>query len=85
MYCLALTDSGNYTMNLKRILQDKGFMFEVIATPSRLSRGNCGYSLKFEENYIDNVIIAGRVNNIPIKEIYRVRVYNNKTSYEKIF
>ena len=85
MHCLALTDSGNYTMNLSRILQNKGYMFDVIATPSKLSRGNCGYSLKFQEEYLDDVINAGRMNNIPVKEIYRVKSYDNKTTYEKIY
>ena len=85
MYCLALTDSGNYTMNLNRILKNRGLGFDVIATPSKLSRGNCGYCLKFEEEYLDDVINAGRTNNIPVKEIYRVSIYNNKNTYEKIY
>ena len=70
--CMAVSDSGNYTLNLNRILSEMGYDFEVVATPAKISGGNCGYSLKFPEAYKDIVIETGIRNSIPVRKIYRV-------------
>ena len=83
--CIALNDSGNYTLNLNRILSENGYGFEVISTPAKISGGNCGYSLSFPERYIDIVIETGIRHNIPVKKIYKITRYATGTSYEQIY
>jgi len=84
-YCLAMFDSGNYVFNLRRILEQKGYSFEVVATPCRIAKGGCGYCLKFPEEYFETVINEGRLNRMVVREIYRVTSLSSKNKYEKIY
>ena len=84
-YCLAMFDSGNYVFNLHRILEQKGYSFEVVATPCRIAKGGCGYCLKFPEECTDAVINEAGLNNMVVREIYRVTPLFSKNKYEKIY
>lgn len=85
MKCLALLDSGNYAMRLSSLLERKGYVFEVVATPCQIAKGGCGYCLKFDEQYCDLVLNEAMQNNINIREIYRVTPLFTKNKYEKIY
>ena len=82
---IVLTDSGNYTMSLFNALSGKGYKFDVIATPAQLSRGNCGYALRFPEKFARIVMNTGEEKGIPIKGIYRIEVRRGKPAYIKLY
>jgi hypothetical protein len=84
MDCLAVYDSGNYTIKICRHFEKKGLVFEMISLPCRISSQGCGYCLKFPEKYIDTVISQSRAIKHPVRELYRVIKGVTKNSYEKI-
>ena len=85
MYCLAMLDSGNYVFSLCRILEKKGYVFEVISTPCHIAKGGCGYCLKFPEEYKELIVNEGALNRFFIREIYRIVPLYSKNKYDKIF
>lgn len=85
MDCIAIVDSGNYAYSLCSILEKKGYIFEVVATPCQIAKTGCGYSVKFPLECKDVIIRTGMDNNIPIREIYRVVSQMTKNRYERIF
>lgn len=85
MYCLAILDSGNFAFNLCRILEGKGYFFEVISTPCHIAKGGCGYCIKLPFKYKDVIIKEGKESNNDIKEIYKVNILPTKNTYEKIY
>lgn len=84
MYCLAILDSGNYVFNLCRILEKKGYVFEVVSTPCHIAKDGCGYCLKFPIEYRDMVVCEGILNRMPVREIYKIIPYATKNRYERI-
>ncbi len=84
MYGLAVVESGNYALSLCRLLEKKGFYFEVVATPCRIAKGGCGYSIKFPLEYKDVLIGEATLNNIRIEAVYKVITGFNKNYYERI-
>lgn len=85
MDCLAVLSSGNFAFRLYRILEAKGYRFEVVSTPCHIAKGGCGYCLKFPEEYIDIIINEGIANNIPVREIYRIVQRYSSNRYERIY
>ncbi|MDP4092210.1 MAG: DUF3343 domain-containing protein [Bacillota bacterium] len=85
MDCLAVLISGNFAFRLCRIFESKGLIFEVVATPCQISKGGCGYCLKFPEAYKDSVIREGLANNIRVLEIYRIIPGTTHNRYERIY
>ncbi len=85
MDCLAILDSGNYAYRLCRILEQKGYVFEVIAAPCQLARDGCDYCLKFPIEYKDIVVEEGLKNKIPVRRLYAIKPMFSKVKYEKIF
>lgn len=85
MFCLALVDSGNYAFRLCTILERKGYVFEVVATPCQIARNGCGYCIKLPYQLMDIIINEGLANNIPVKEVYRIIPEAFKNKYEKIY
>jgi len=83
MDCLAVFNSGNYAMHVSRLLQMKGYVFDVVSTPCKIATGGCGYSIKFPCEYKDLIISEAKKNNIPIGEIYKVIPMFMKNKYEK--
>ncbi len=80
MDCLAVLNSGNFAIRLCRMLESKGYVFEVISTPCQIAKGGCGYCLKFPEEYKELVLNEGIHNKIYVREMYRVipRLTSNK-------
>ena len=82
---IAIVDSGNYAMSLCRILERKGYVFEVVSTPCQIARNGCGYSLRFPLEFMNLVLEEGKANNIVVREIYRVIRLGMKNRYEKVW
>lgn len=85
MYCIGILDSGNYAYRLCEILERKGYVFEVMATPCQIASNGCGYCIKFPEEYKDLVITEGKNNGLLIREIYRLVPLYAKNRYERIY
>lgn len=85
MFGLAIVDSGNYALQLCSILEEKGYSFEVIATPCKIAKGGCGFCLKFPLEFKDMVLQQARRNGIIIREIYKVEPHVTKNKYVKIY
>lgn len=84
MFGIAIFDSGNYAMNLCRILEKKGFVFEVISTPCQIARNGCSYCLRFPFEFKDLVISESAANNIAVREIYKVVNQVTRNRYERV-
>ena len=68
MDCLAVYDSGNYTIKMSRYFERMGLVFEVISLPCKISSQGCGYCLKFPEEYIDVVVSESKANKYPVRK-----------------
>lgn len=84
MDCLAVYDSGNYTVKMCRYFERKGYVFEVVSLPCRISNTGCSYCLKFPEEYRDMVVSESRAMKYPVRYLYRVIKSHTKNTYEKI-
>lgn len=84
MDCLAVYDSGNYTLRMSRHFDKMGLVFEVVSLPCAISSQGCGYCLKFPEKYIDIVVSESRANKYPVRELYKVYKGATKNTYKKI-
>lgn len=82
--CVAIFDSGNYVFNVCRILEKKGYVFEVIATPCQIAKGGCGYCLKFPEDCTDIVVKTAKDSGFLLRELYRIVPMFNKNRYERL-
>ena len=82
--CVAIFDSGNYVFNVCRILEKKGYVFEVTATPCQIAKGGCGYCLRFPEDYKDIVVDTARDSGFLLREMYKVVPLFNKNKYERL-
>lgn len=86
MDCLAIVSSGNYAFKLCRVLERKGYVFEVVSVPCHIAKDGCGYCLKFPMQYMDLVMSVGRANGIIIREIYKIiRLLPTRNKYERIY
>lgn len=84
MFGIAIVDSGNYALTLCRILERKGYVFEVISTPCQIAKNGCGYCIRFPMEFIDLIQKEGKANNIAIREIYRIIRSPYKFIYERV-
>ncbi|HZK26888.1 MAG TPA: DUF3343 domain-containing protein [Thermoclostridium sp.] len=82
--CLAVYDSGNFTIKVSRHFERKGYVFEVISLPCKISSRGCGYCLKFPEEYKDMVISESKALNHSVRELFRVTKGTLKNTYEKV-
>lgn len=85
MDCLAIFESGNYTFNICRILESRGYVFELISTPCQIAKGGCGYCLKFPIEYKDLIINVGNECKTPVIEMFKIIPQYLKNKYEKIY
>ncbi len=85
MYALATFSSGNHAFNLCRILERKGYVFEVVSTPCQIAKDGCGYCVRFPVEYKDLILKEAMANNIYIREIYRIVPLFSKYKYERIY
>lgn len=84
MDCIAVYDSGNYTVKMKKNFERKGLVFEVISLPCKISSQGCGYCMKFPEEYKEIVITDSEAMNYPVREIYGIIKGITKNVYEKL-
>lgn len=82
---IALLDSGNFALKLANILGRKGYVFEVVSTPCQLARNGCSYCLRFPLEYKDIVLQEAMLNNLVIREIYRVENQVTKNKYVRVY
>jgi len=82
--CLAVYDSGNYTIKMSRHFEKRGYVFEVISLPCKISSTGCNYCLKFPEEYKDMVVYESKALKYPVRHLYRVIKGYTKNTYEKI-
>jgi len=85
MYAIAILDSGNYALRLCSILERKGYVFEVVPTPCHIAKNGCGYCLKFPLEYKELVLREALLNNLVIREIYKIEPQLMKNNYVKIY
>lgn len=85
MLALAMFSSGNHAFNLCRILERKGYVFEVVSTPCQIARDGCGYCIRFPLEYMDLIINEAMANNMIVREIYKIVPMFTKHKYEKIY
>jgi len=83
--CIANFDSGNHAYQLCRILERKGYVFEIVATPCHIATSGCGYSMRLPIEYTELVISEGKNNGIPVREIYKIISEGFKNRYVRIF
>lgn len=84
MFGIAIFDSGNYAMNLCRILEKKGYVFEVVSTPCQIARNGCSYCLRFPFEFRDMIVDEGTANHIAVREVYKVVNQLTKNRYERV-
>lgn len=84
MDCLAVYDSGNYTIKMCRHFEKRGYVFEVISLPCKIASTGCNYCLKFPEEYMDLVLYESKAMKYPVRHMYRVIKGYTKNTYEKI-
>ena len=82
---IAILDSGNIALNFCRLLEKKGYVFEVVSTPCQIAKGGCGYCLRFPMEFMNVIVEEGKANNIIIREIYRIIQLGMKNRYEKVW
>ena len=85
MYGIAILDSGNYALRLCSILERKGYVFEVVPTPCHIAKDGCGYCLRFPLEFKDIVLQEALLNNLVIREMYKVEPQMFKNNYGKIY
>ncbi|HOA54827.1 MAG: DUF3343 domain-containing protein [Acetivibrionales bacterium] len=85
MYGIAILDSGNYALRLCSILERKGYVFEVVPTPCHIAKDGCGYCLRFPLEFKDIVLQEALLNNLVIREMYKVEPQMFKNNYVKIY
>jgi hypothetical protein len=78
-------NSGNYVYALNSALVKKGYVFEVVSTPCHIAKGGCGYCLRFPFEYKDLIINEGKINRMPIAEIYKIIPLFSRNKYERIY
>lgn len=82
--CVAIFDSGNFAFTVCRILEKKGYCFEVISTPCQIARGGCGYCLKFPEDYRSMVIDESIKAGYPVREMFMIVPMFSRNKYERL-
>ena len=85
MYSLAILDSGNHAFSLCRVLERKGYVFEVVAIPCQIARGGCGYCIKLPRELEEFIINEGIANNTKVREMYRIIPMGTRNRYEKVY
>ena len=85
MDCLAIFNSGNYAFAIYNVLERKGFVFQVISTPCKIAKGGCGYCLRFPIDYLDMVVNEGKINRMPVLEVYKIIPMLTRNKYEKLY
>ncbi len=85
MYCIAILSSGNYAFNLCRILEKKGYVFEVVSTPCQIAKGGCSYCIKFPCEFKDVVINEGIRSGMYVREIFSIVPMFTKNKYERVY
>ncbi len=82
---IAIMDSGNYALKLCNILEKKGYVFEVISTPCHIAKNGCSYCLRFPLEFKEFILQEARLNQIAVREIYRVEPQITRNKYERVF
>ncbi len=71
--------STHHAIAASRFLKDKGYKFDIIPTPRKVTH-DCGLAIKFGEEDLEKIKESVKVSNIMIKGIYKIQ----KVDDEKI-
>ncbi len=82
---IAILDSGNFALKLCSSLEKKGYVFEVTSTPCHVAKNGCGYCLRFPLEFRDMLLQEALLNNMAIREIYRVEPQLTKNLYVRVY
>jgi hypothetical protein len=83
--CIALYDSGNFAYRMCRVFEQQGIVFQVIATPCKVTKTGCGYCLLFPELYAGKVVSQSDMYGCPVREIYKIVITaEGRKNYVKI-
>lgn len=85
IHALAILDSGNYAYSLCRVLEKKGYDFEIVPTPCCIAKSGCGLCIKFPLKHKEVLINEGFMNRIIVREIYKIVSNKNKKKYVKVY
>ena len=83
-WMIATVASSTTANRIKRKLYETGIFSSVIQTPHSLTKEGCGYSLRFEDIYRNNVEKAAYEIGANIRGFYTETVNNGKKEYIKI-
>ena len=81
---IAILDSGNYVIKLCGILEKKGYVFEVTSTPCQIAKNGCGYCLKFPMEFMNLVLQEALLNNLVVREVYRIEPQITRNKYIRV-
>ena len=81
---IATVASYTSATRIKRILSSTGIYVSVIQTPHALTKDGCGYSLKFDEAYKDDIKKAADELNINIRAFYAEKNISGQKKYIKM-
>lgn len=85
VWSIAIVNSGNHALSFCSILEKKGYYFEVVATPCKIAKEGCSYSIKFPSQYKDVLLSEAHKNGVMIREIYEIVPELMKNIYKKIY
>ena len=84
MKYLAIYKSGNEAVKISEYFERNGTILDVIATPCKIAKEGCGYSLVFPSNMLREVVDASAMKKLTIMEIYAQKPGSLSNAYEKI-
>ncbi len=82
-YVVMVFRSRQHALNFADLLSDSGVRTSVIPTPKELSLG-CGFSVKVENGYLNEMLDVGKRNSIAHNGVYRIIIKDNVMSAVKI-
>lgn len=85
MECIVNFNSGNYALELFRILEKQGYAFELISTPCHIASSGCGYSIKIPAEYKEMVIREGLANGIKVNAVYEIIPGYTRNKYKLVY
>ena len=80
---LATVASVTSANRLKKCVSEKGISSSVAQTPHILTKEGCGYSLRFDDRYLNEIESCARTLNIKIRGYFKEDNANGKINYIK--
>lgn len=81
---LATVASITSANRLRKLTAQHGVVCHIIQTPASLAKEGCGYSLRFDDSYIDTVSSAADDLNIKIRAFFKETPSGTDVIYSRI-